>query len=319
VSFSDPIWLAGLVLVPLAAAAYVVHLRRRERAAAAWATPALIPNLIDRSPGIRRHLPIALLLAALAAMIFGVARPHATVSVRREEATVLLAIDVSRSMAATDVQPTRLRAAQTAANAFVDQVPKKFRVGVISFASRASIAVPPTDDRTLVHAAIDALHTGEGTAIGDAVLLATTLGQRQRTSDGKVPPTSVLLISDGAPDGGTPVQRAVQKARAQHVPVYTIALGTQNGIVRHKLPNGYTEVLQVPPDPKTLQQIARATGGAFFAASNDDRLNEVYADLRSRLGHKKQSRELTDLFAAGAGVLLLSGGALSALWFRRLP
>ena len=151
---------------------------------------------------MRRHLPIALLLVALAAMIVGVARPHATVTVRREEATVLLAMDVSRSMGATDVKPTRLRAAQTAANEFVDKVPDKFRVGVVSFATLAQVAVAA--DRRIArssHAAIDSLHTGEGTAIGDAVQLAATLGQRQRV-DGVVPPTSILLISDGARDGG---------------------------------------------------------------------------------------------------------------------
>jgi Ca-activated chloride channel family protein len=319
VSFASPLWLLALVLVPLVVFAYVVRARGRARDAAVWTTPALLPNLVDRAPGIRRHLPIAILLVALAAMIVGVARPHATLTVRREEATVLLTIDVSRSMGARDVPPTRLRAAQTAAEAFVAKVPKKFRVGVVSFATRAQVAVAPTDDRELVHAAIESLHTGEGTAIGDAVALAASLGQRQRV-DGVVPPTSILLISDGARDGGsrTP-QAAARRAKALHVPVYTILLGTPAGVVQHTLPGGYTEILRVPASAQTLQQIARISGGEFFTASNDRRLGEVYDQLRSRLGHKKQSREITDFFAGGSGLLLLAGGALSAFWFRRVP
>jgi Ca-activated chloride channel family protein len=319
VSFSSPYWLLGLLLLPVLLVAYAVREEARRRTAAAWASPALLPNLVERAPGIRRHLPLALLLAALTVMIVGVARPHATVTVRREEATVLLAIDVSRSMSATDVPPTRLRAAQTAALEFIDKVPEKFRIGVVSFSTRAQVAIPPTEDRALVRAAIESLHTGEGTAIGDAVALAASLGQRQRVG-GVVPPTSVLLISDGARDGGrrTP-QAAALQAKKLHVPVYTILLGTPLGVVRHKLPGGYTETIRVPPSAQTLQLIARTSGGAFFTASNDKRLGEVYDQLRSRLGHKKQSRELTDGFAAGSALLLLAGGGLSAFWFRRIP
>jgi Ca-activated chloride channel homolog len=260
-----------------------------------------------------------LLLAGLAAMVVGVARPHAKVTVRRDEATVLLAIDVSRSMGATDVPPTRLRAAQTAALNFVDEAPKHFRIGVVSFSTLAQVAVPPTLDRSLVHAAIGSLHTGEGTAIGDAVSLAASLGRRVRAG-GVIPPTSVLLISDGARDGGrrSPLV-AARQAKAFHVPVYTILLGTPNGIVEHKLPGGYTETIRVPPSSQTLQLIAQTSGGLFFTASNDKRLKDVYDGLRSRLGRKRESREITDLFAGGAALLLLAGGGLSAFWFRRVP
>jgi Ca-activated chloride channel family protein len=319
VSFDSPLWLLALLVLPVLLVAYVLRERARIRAAAVWSSPALLPNLVERAPGVRRHLPVALLLVALAAMIVGVARPHATVTVRREEATVLLVIDVSRSMGATDVRPTRLRAAQTAAQEFVDQVPDKFRIGVVSFSTRAQVAVAPTTDRELVRAAIDSLHTGEGTAIGDAVVLAASLGPRQRV-DGVVPPTSVLLISDGARDGGarTPLA-AARRAKALHVPVYTILLGTPAGIVQHTLPGGYTETIRVPPSAQTLQLIARTSGGEFFTASNDKRLSEVYDQLRSRLGHKKKSREVTDMFAAGSALLLLAGGGLSVFWFRRVP
>src|SRR5205085_9529432 len=132
-------------------------------------------------------------------------------------------------------------------------------------------------------------------------------------------PPSVLLISDGARDGGTRTpEAAARRSKALHVPVYTILLGTPAGIVRHTLPGGYTETIRVPPSAQTLRLIARTTGGKFFAASNDKRLGEVYDELRSRLGRKKQSREITDVFAAGSALLLLTGGGLSAFWFRRV-
>ena len=318
-SFASPLWLFGLLLLPALLAAYLLRERARRRSAAVWSTPALLPNLVDEEPGTRRHLPAAILLAGLAAMIVGVARPHATVTVKRDEATVLLTMDVSRSMGATDVPPTRLRAAKTAAMHFIDNVPKKFRVGVVSFATRAQVAVAPPEDRGLARAAIDSLRTGEGTAIGDAVVLAASLGTRERV-DGVVPPTSILLISDGARDGGsrTP-QAAAKRAKALHVPVYTILLGTPGGVVQHTLPGGYTETLRVPPSAATLQLLARTTGGEFFTASNDKRLADVYDQLRSRLGHKKASREITDFFAAGSALLLLTGGGLSTFWFRRVP
>jgi Ca-activated chloride channel family protein len=320
VSFGLPLALLGLIAVPVLVALYVLRERRREGFAARWGTPALLPNLVTHAPGLRRHLPVAVLLVALASLVVGVARPHAVVSVPREEATVLLAIDISRSMSATDVLPSRLGAAQIAANDFVDKVPKKYRIGVISFATRAQVAVAPTDDRDLVHAAIASLRPGEGTAIGDAVLLAAMLGRRQRGSDGSLPPTSVLLISDGARDGGRTAPRAAaQRARALRTPVYTILLGTPNGVVQHQLPGGFTETIRVPPSPPTLQLIARTSGGQFFRARSDKRLREVYDQLRSRIGHKRVTREITDFFAGGGALLLLGGGTLSAFWFRRVP
>lgn len=319
-SFASPVWLLGLALVPAVVAAYVLLDRRRRLSASVFATPALLPNVLERRPGRRRHLPLAVMLLALVAMIVGVARPHATLSVPREEATVILAIDVSRSMSADDVNPTRLDAARRAAATFMQQVPKKFRIGIISFASSAVVALPPTADRQLTTEALRTLRRGEGTALGDAVALAVRMGQRQRAKDGAVPPTAVLLISDGARDGGrTTPQAAAQKAKAAHVPVYTVVLGTQDGVVEVPLQGGYTQVIRVPPRPATLQQIARTTGGQFFTATDDTRLRAVYQGLGSRLGHRKESREITDVFAAGSAGLLLVGGALSLLWFRRIP
>jgi Ca-activated chloride channel family protein len=320
VSFHSPFVLVALAVIPLIVALYIYRERNRTSFAARFGNPALLPNVVDRAPGRRRHLPLAVLLAALAAMIVGVARPHATVTVKREEATVVLAMDVSRSMTAPDVTPTRLEAARAAASAFLGKVPTKFRVGVVSFASRAVLAVPPTDDRSLVEAGLRALRPGEGTALGDAVALATQVGRRQRSSDGVVPPTAVLLISDGARMGGrTAPIVAARRARALHVPVYTVLVGTPNGVVERPLPGGLREIIRVPPSPATLRQVAKTSGGEFFTATTDTRLKEVYEQLGSRLGHRKRDREITDVFAGGSAALLLAGAALSALWFRRVP
>jgi Ca-activated chloride channel homolog len=318
-TFSSPWTLLWLLAIPLLVAAYVARDRRRLRFAQRWTTPALLPNLVDRAPGRMRHLPVAILVVALAALIVGVARPHATVNVPREEATVLLAMDTSRSMGANDIMPTRLVAAQAAASHFVDLVPKRFRVGVISFSTRAQLALAPTEDRELVQQALGTLSPQEGTAIGDAVLLAARLGLRERAKDGTTPPTSVLLISDGARDGGrtSPIAAARQAQRLK-VPVYTISLGTPAGTVEHQLPGGFVETIRVPPSPETLQMIARTTGGQFFTAATDEELKSVYDDLGSRLGHRKTSREITDFFAGGGALLLIVGVGLSAWWFRRV-
>jgi Ca-activated chloride channel homolog len=320
VTFQTPIALLGLVLVPVLVALYVLHERRRTSYAARFGSPALLPNVVDQAPGRRRHLPLAILLVALAAMVVGVARPHATVNVPREEATVILAIDVSRSMKAKDVQPSRLEAARFAANAFLRKVPEKFRIGVVSFASRAVAALPPTHDRALVREALRSLQPGEGTAIGDAVKLSVELGRRQRAADGSRPPRAVLLISDGARVGGRTAPRtAAELARRMRVPVYTVLVGTPNGVVQETLPGGFQATIRVPPNPATLQLVARTTGGQFFTALNDEGLREVYEKLGSRLGHRREEREITDYFAGGSAALLLFGGALSMLWFRRVP
>jgi Ca-activated chloride channel homolog len=319
-SFQWPEALAALAVVPLLAGLYVVSERRRARAGARFGNPALLPNVVGRGPGVRRHLPLAVLLVALAAMIVGVARPHATVSVRREQATVVLAMDVSRSMTANDVQPTRLLAAEDAAKAFLDEVPEKFQVALVSFGTRAVVVVAPTSDHSLVKDGLDALRPGEGTALGDAIAIAARLGHKPGTPEGQQPPSSVLMISDGAQQGGrTPPERAVKLARANHVPIYTVLVGTAGGVVQAPIPGGLHATIRVPPNPSTLQMVARRTGGQFFTATTDQGLRDVYERLGSRLGHRRTSREITDLFAGGSALLLLAGGALSALWFRRVP
>ncbi|HEY8792666.1 MAG TPA: VWA domain-containing protein [Gaiellaceae bacterium] len=319
-SFQSPLALIGLVLVPVLVGLYFVQERRRQSYASRFTTTALLPNLVDAAPGWRRHLPVALFLIAVAAMIVGVARPHASVSVQREEATVLIAIDSSLSMSAQDVRPSRLAAAQSAAQAFVDGMPKKFRVGVIGFAGRAYVAVPPTQDRELVHSALKALKPGQGTALGDAVALGTRLAQAERTSDGRIPPTAMLVISDGAQKSGrTTPDVAAAQAKSLHIPVYTVVVGTQDGVVNVPIAGGYQEQLRVPPSPDTLRAVASVTDGQFFTAPDATRLRQIYQKLGSRLGRRHVKREVSDLFAGGSAALMLLGGAVSALWFRRVP
>ena len=321
-SFDWPIALVALLLIPLLVVLYIVRERRRTAFASGFGNPALLPNVVDRAPGrLRRHVPIILLLLGLTAIVLGVARPHATVNVKREEATVVLALDTSRSMKAKDVEPTRLDAARNAAKAFLDRVPERYRVGVVSFATRATVGLPPTQDRDLAKAALDALTPGEGTAIGDAVVLSTRLGQgRQRTDGEDAAPRSVLLISDGARDGGrTTPQAAAEEAKRLKVPVYTVLVGTPEGVVEETVTGGFKQIIRVPPSPETLHQIAQTSGGEFFTATDAEGLKNVYEDLGSRLGKRKESREIGDYFAGGAAAFLLAGGLLSALWFRRVP
>lgn len=319
-TFGHPLALAALGLVPVLAALWFVYDRRRSRTASAFTSLALLPNLVARAPGRLRVVPPALFLVALALLVVGFARPHANVTVPRHEATVVLAIDVSRSMQARDIAPSRMAAAQRAASIFVGEVPSTYSIAVVGFGSRAFVAVPPTQDRLLVRQALADLTPGEGTTIGDAVSLAAQLGRRQRAADGTVPPESVLLLSDGARDGGrTSPQAAERVARSLHVPVSTVLLGTDRGVVQEPLTGGYTVQIRVPPSPGTLQQIARATGGQFFRARSAKALAAVYRHLATRVGHTTENREITDLFAGGALVLLLAGGALSAFFLRRVP
>jgi Ca-activated chloride channel homolog len=319
-TFQWPLALLGLAAIPVLVVLVVRRERGRAERVAPFANPALLPNLVPSPPGRRRWVPTVVLFLALTVLVLGIARPHATVTVAREDATVVLAIDTSRSMGARDVRPTRLAAARSAARAFLEKVPSRFRVGIVAFASRATTALPPTADRDLARQALDSLRVGEGTVLGDAVDLSVRLGRHQRARDRSVPPTAVLLISDGVNEGGrVSPAAAARTARRFHVPVYTVLVGTPNGVVERTIRGGFREIVRVSVNPATLRGLAGATGGKFFTARNDERLREVYERLGSRLGHRTTSREITDVFAAGSAALLLVGASLSTLWFRRVP
>ena len=319
-SFDAPLALLGLLVVPALLVLYRVLEQRRARDGERFASTPLLPGVVDRSPAWRRHLPLAVLLVGLTLMVVGVARPHAVVSEKREDATVILVVDTSRSMSSTDVQPSRLGAARGTAEAFLRTIPEKFRVGVVAFASLAVVTLPPTQDRALAAEALATLRTGEATALGDAIVVAAELGLKERSDDGAVPPTSVLVISDGAPDGGEvePLE-AAQRAKQLGVPVSTVVVGTEEGVVEVPLEGGFTQVIRVPPEPDRLREIAQVTDGEFFTATDPESLRTVYERLGSRLGSREVDREVSNAFAGGAIVVLLIGGGLSALWLRRVP
>ena len=324
-TFGWPLALVGLALIPVLAGVYVVAARRRRRAARRFANPALVPNLVPSSPGWRRHVAPVLALAALALLIVGVARPHIVRNVTRDDATVVLAIDTSRSMAAKDVQPTRFDAAKRAAVAFLDELPDNYSVGIVSFSTSADPVLPPTTDREAAKTALAELRLGSGTAIGNAITRSVDLaleqrpGRQTRPAPGQRSPAAVLLLSDGAQTAGDiRPGPAAARARRLGVPVSTVALGTGNAVVEVPRPGGLKERVTVAPDVSTLRLVAQTTGGSFSAAPDAARLESVYRELGTRLAHDRKRVEVTSAFAAGGAVLVLIGGTLSSLWFRRV-
>ncbi|HET6684696.1 MAG TPA: VWA domain-containing protein [Gaiella sp.] len=320
-SFQSPMWLLGLLAIPLLVLVYLVVGRRHKRAADRFANPALVPNLVPSGPGWRRYVPFAIALGALALLVVGIARPHVVRDVTRDEATIVLAIDTSRSMAANDVKPSRFEAANAAATTFLDTVPDAYRVGIVSFSTGASTVLTPTTDRDAAKVALGELRLGSGTAIGNAIVrsveLASTNEGRQ-TQSGEKSPAAVLLLSDGAQTaGGVTPDDAVKEARKLGIPVSTVALGTGDAVVQVPLPGGLQQRVTVAPDTEALQQIAKATGGTFAEAPSAAKLQEVYRDLGTRLAKDPKRVEVTSAFAAGGAILLVLGGALSTWWFRR--
>ena len=315
-SFGAPIMLAALALVPAAIVAYVAYGRRRERATAAFAARLVLPSAAPVRPRWRRHWPVAFYGLAGTLLVVSLARPEATVAVPDGRASVVLATDVSGSMQATDVRPSRLAAARSAAKAFLDDVPDDIRVGAMGFNDRPLALTPPTTDREEVRDTLDRLESSGGTATGDALQAALSALERAGRTSGQWRPTAaIVLLSDGASTKGrdpVAVARAVKKA---HVPVYTVALGTANGTIPS--PDGGRT--RVPPDPATMRQVAAITGGQAHTADDADRLAAVYEKLGSKVGTKDEKRELTAAFAGGALVLLALGGGSALRWFGSLP
>jgi len=319
-SFAWPLALLSLLTLPLAVGGYLLLERRRRAQAAAFASPALVPNLVGRNPGRLRHLAPALALLALAFLATGLARPHATVSVRQEQATVVLAMDTSRSMVATDVPPSRLAVAQRAVRRFLQELPEGYRVGMVSFAQSAQTVLPATANRQAAQTALRNLRTGDGTALGEGIARAIQVAQKVPAEAGKKPPASILVLSDGAQTQGVlEPKAAAQSARKLRIPVYTVAFGTDQGVVEVVDDNGFRQRVTVPPDPPTLREVSQLTGGRFYAAPNAAQLNAVYEELGSRIGSVKKEREITAAFAAGGAFLLLAAGGVSAFLFGRLP
>jgi Ca-activated chloride channel family protein len=345
-SFDRPLLLLTLLVIPATVALYVLAERRRMRYAIRFTNLEVLAGVLGGRLW-RHYVPLALFLLALAALCVGVARPQRTTLVPSDRATVILVIDVSRSMQARDVKPNRIGAAQAAVRTFLDRVPERLRIGLIAFAGEPAVATPPTTDHSLVREALATIQwfpSFGGTAIGDALAEAVRVGQQAVIGeDGNLasvtaaPPAtsarglvSILFLSDGAQTRGVlePLQGA-DRAKAAGIPVYTVALGTARGTLRFgfgggtqqrdPFGGGYNRRVPVPPDPATLRAIADRTGGEFFAARSAESLESAYAKLGSRLGRKRGQTEITYGFLAGAAGLLLAAGLLSARWAPRLP
>jgi Ca-activated chloride channel family protein len=319
-SFGAPLVLAALVLIPAVVVVYVRAQRHRRRAATAFASPALLASVAPRRPGWRRHAPMAAFALALAVLIVAAAKPQKTVAVPVERAAIMLATDVSGSMQATDVKPSRLVAARHAARNFAHGVPVGVNVGVMAFNGRPRVLQSPTPEREDIDDALNRLTPSGGTATGDAITAALKVLRQPTGLNKKVPPSAIVLLSDGASTKGRNPIAAAQEAKRAKIPVYTVALGTAAGTIQVPRPGGGsgTEVRRVPPDPTSLAQIARASGGQAFTADNASDLKRVYQKLGSQLGTEKRKRQLTSSFAGGALVLLLVGAGMSLAWFGRL-
>jgi Ca-activated chloride channel homolog len=324
-----------LLLVPVALAAYLLAQRRRSRYTVRFTNLDLLANVVSAKPGWRRHIPPALYLLALAALVISLARPQALTLVPKEQATIVLVMDVSGSMNATDVEPTRLVSSQRAATTFIERLPEKFRVGIVSFASTAQTLTRPTTDRTAVYEAIGSLHAEGATAMGDGIERAldvkrpptpSSTGNAARPappaqqSDANEAPLVVLLLSDGAnTQGRTQPMEAADDAKELGVPVFTIALGTERGMVDVPDETGNLRRIPVPPDTLTLRRIAETTGARYFAAPSSDDLKDVYRELGSKIGFVKEQQEITVVFAATGLLFLVAGAAMSLVWFSRFP
>jgi Ca-activated chloride channel family protein len=321
-SFQHPILLLVLLMVPVAVYGWFVLERRRAARAAAWSNPALVPNMVSGDPGRRRFVPLALFLVGLVVLLTGFARPQANVIEPREGATVVLALDVSGSMAAKDVKPTRLAAADAAITQFLHALPSKYRVALVTFSNRPTVRVPPTYDHQLVLEQLTKKAEIEGSAIGDGIkqALAVAAAAVGKSKPGAPhPPAAVLLLSDGNQNEGdlTPKDAAAQ-ARKLDVPISTVSLGTANGIVYQKVAGGYTEQQAVPVASADLRSVAQVSGGRFYSAKSASALTQVYKDLGSRLATETKKREITQWWTMGALGFILVGALLSGLWFRRL-
>jgi Ca-activated chloride channel family protein len=349
-TFADPILLAGLLLVPVALVVYRLIQRRRSRYAVRFTNVALLENLVPKTPAWRRHVPPALYLVAIAALVIALARPSMAVAVPREEATIILTMDVSGSMMATDVAPSRLAAAKQAASEFVRGLPAGVKVGLVAFSTAPRVLVPPTTDRAAIQGGIDDLEARGGTALGDAIVTSLQAAGLDPSAGGSVagptpsvdpsprpsasttpnpsasatpaeePVIATVLLSDGANSTGElePLP-AAEMAAGLNVQIYTIALGTADGVVTVPDDAGALHTVNVPPDTETLAAIAETTGGRAFEAPTAGDLAAIYDHLGSRIGYTTEQREVSQWFAAAALLMVAAGAGLAAHWFNRFP
>ena len=316
-TFQSPWWLIALLAVLALVGLYVVLQLRRARYAARFTNVALLGSLVPKRAGWRRHLAFGLVVLGLGVLVVSLAQPSTEVRVPRERATVVMAVDVSLSMRAEDIEPDRFAAMQVAAKQFVDVLPARINLGLVSFAGTATTLVTPTTDREQVRTAIDNLELAEATAIGEAVFTSlTALTNFQSTlgpEEGEPPPARVVLLSDGYNTVGRETSQAVDAAIGAQVPVSTIAFGTDYGTLDL---NG--ETVPVPVDQATLEQIADDTGGSYSEAASAQELEEVFQDLGSQIGYTTEPQDISPWFVRGGLLFAFLGIVASLLWTNRL-
>jgi Ca-activated chloride channel family protein len=312
-----PIALLALALLPLLVGLLWLQRRRESRYAIRFSNVGVLADVVQSARSPWRFAPPALLLAALAALAVGLARPSISVSAQRKEGTVVLALDRSGSMLAQDVPPDRISASRDAAQRFIKNIPDGFRVGVVTFSDTANAASAPSFDRTPSQRAIASIQAGGGTAIGDAIETSLGMLGASSTAPKKVNTKgrAILLLSDGSNTEGIDISTAADAAKRAGVPIYTIALGTPNGVLDLQAIGQGTGTIPVPPDPEALKAIAHATGGESFTALNEATLKKVYDHIGTRVSSTKQQKELTFLVAGFAAVLLAAAAGSS--WFLR--
>lgn len=314
-SFASPLFLLGLLLVPLGLAAYLASRRRARRYAVRFTAAPALKLAAGTVPAWRTHLPTAVALAALATLALAAAKPQRTVAVPSERGSIMLVTDHSRSMLATDVEPNRLTAAKKAARTFLGQLPPRLPVGVVAYSGAPDAVQAPSRDHNDTREIIDAQVADGATATGDALAVAAEALVRQRRP-GNRPPAAIVLLSDGQTSGGrNPVEVALEAKRLR-IPIFTVSLGTSAATVPG--PELGTRLPAVP-DPETLERIADVSGGRSFAAEDEEELSSIYKALGAKLGTRDERREITSAFAIGGLALLLGAAAASVRWSGRLP
>ncbi len=313
-SFSAPLWLLALALVPLALAAYLRARRRARRYAIRFTAISTLREAVASAPSWERHLPAALALAAVAVLTAALARPHVSYRAPVNKASLMLVTDHSGSMAANDVTPSRLSAAQAAANTFIDQLPGAVRVGAIGFSASPDAVQAAVTNHAAARAIINAQTPNGGTDTGDALQLALGL---LHGGVAKHPPAAIVLLSDGAANAGPDPVAVARQAARDRIPIYTVALGTTGGTLPNPDPMGAP--VAVPPDPQLMQQIAAVSGARAFNAQSADQLSSIYKRLGGQLSTVSRQRDITAVFAIGGLVLLLGAAAGSVRSWGRLP
>jgi Ca-activated chloride channel family protein len=345
-SFIWPTMLLLLLFIPLFGMLYILLQQRRRRFAASYSSLGLVQGAMGRGPGIRRHVPPALFLVGLTILMIALARPQTVISLPKVEGTVILAFDVSGSMAADDMKPTRMEVAKAAAREFVQRQPRSVQVGVVAFSDSGFAVQAPTNDQEAILASINRLTPERGTSLAHGILaslntIAADTGQALQIDSSLTPAPLPTVTTPSAPEGsiGTPVPEemytsativlltdgennespdplaAAQAAADRGVRIYTVGIGSATGTTLHV--NGFTVHTQL--DEAMLQQISQLTDGAYYNAENEQDLHTIYENLAPQLVIKPEKTEVTSIFAGASIFVLLIGGTFSLLWFSRLP